>query len=522
MADRNEPAPPVSPAFVPADSGSRLQATVIDGGYCIGCGACAVGMDPAFRIVLDDDHRLVAVPAAGGNRPAERDAAARVCPFSDRAQDEHALGEALYGEDCRLEEGLGWVRSTWLGHVADPELRGAASSGGIVTWLLCRLLEKGEVDGVVHVVPRRPSEADPRIYRYAVSRTAESVVRGARSHYYPVEMSGVLDEVRAHPGRYVVVGVPCFVKAVRLLAREDPLIRERVAFCIALFCGHLKSARFADLFAWQCGIAPGGLEAFDFRVKIEGQPANRYGIRAIGRGSAGPVDAVRTANELRGRDWGMGFFRYSACDYCDDVVGETADLSVGDAWLRECIPDWRGSSVVVVRDPVLGALLEQGIEAGELELGPIAPDRVRESQAANYRHRRDGLRYRLLLKDRQGLWRPPKRVEPGEDHLDSARRRLYELRMRISTASDRAFREAVERGSLERFGELMAQLERQYLEVFEATRPVPPSPPLMRRLSVAVHRQLGRLARLVLGSAYDRMRGRTGSQGGADRSRPGG
>ena len=36
-----------------------------------------------------------------------------------------------------------------------------------------------------------------------------------------------------------------------------------------------------------------------------------------------------------------------ACEFCDDVVGETADMSVGDAWLPGYVSDWRGTSVVV-------------------------------------------------------------------------------------------------------------------------------------------------------------------------------
>ena len=33
-------------------------------------------------------------------------------------------------------------------------------------------------------------------------------------------------------------------------------------------------------------------------------------------------------------DWGAGFFQNPACDWCDDVVAETADIAFGDAWVE--------------------------------------------------------------------------------------------------------------------------------------------------------------------------------------------
>jgi len=35
----------------------------------------------------------------------------------------------------------------------------------------------------------------------------------------------------------------------------DPVLRERIVFTLGLFCGHMKSARFVESFAWQMGVA---------------------------------------------------------------------------------------------------------------------------------------------------------------------------------------------------------------------------------------------------------------------------
>jgi Coenzyme F420-reducing hydrogenase, beta subunit len=91
--------------------------------------------------------------------------------------------------------------------------------------------------------------------------THEAIRRNAKSRYYPIEFSGVIKRALETPGRYAFVGVPCFVKAIRLLQEQLPVLNERIVFTLSLFCGHLKSTGFAKAFAWQLGIPPDNLVA---------------------------------------------------------------------------------------------------------------------------------------------------------------------------------------------------------------------------------------------------------------------
>jgi coenzyme F420-reducing hydrogenase beta subunit len=270
-----------------------------------------------------------------------------------------------------------------------------------------------------------------------------------------------------------MVGVPCYVKAIRRLAAADAVIGERVKVTLALVCGHLKSARFADSFAWQAGIEPGTLEAVDFRRKLPDRPANRYGVELHGRDSTdAPREVVSPTDAFFGSNWGHGFFKYEACDYCDDVLGETADLTVGDAWLPEYVEDSAGTNVVVVRTPELASIVEAGIADGRLALEPLSPDAVAASQDAGLRHRRQGLSYRLALKDRAGQWRPRKRVPAREDHLSARQRSIFAWRVRLARESHRAFGRALaarDRGLFEReMTPLMRAHDLQYMPRWRA------------------------------------------------------
>lgn len=197
------------------------------------------------------------------------------------------------------------------------------------TWLLYELIRTSRVDYIINVrAESEKSSTGAPLFSYTVRNTVESIKSGAKSRYYPVELSGVLEEVLNTPGRFAIVGLPCFLKSVRLLQRNNHVLTERIQYCIGLVCGHLKSTRYSQSLAWQVGIEPNDLKSIDFRVKDPAAPANRYGTAFL----SDKTNKVVQTNNLFGTDWSAGAFKYKACDFCDDVFAETADIVIGDAW----------------------------------------------------------------------------------------------------------------------------------------------------------------------------------------------
>ncbi len=279
------------------------------------------------------------------------------------------------------------------------------------------------------------------------------------------------------------MGLPCFVKAIRLLAKTDSALRDRIAYTVALFCGHLKSKHFADFMAWQTGISPGELQSINFRTKLPSKPASNYGITV----ASDTQTSCRANDEYYASSWGYGFFKYKACDYCDDVVGETADISVGDAWLKEYVNDSGGTNVVVVRRPELVSLIDQAIKRRELALEVIPPNMVVQSQEAGLRHRREGLAFRLLECDERSNWRPRKRVNASAASLSSRQQRIILLRERLASESHIAFQKAREANSFEVFRSHMKPFLLEYDSLYE--------PPLWRKLLQKLRARIGRIRR---------------------------
>lgn len=446
---------------------AELFRTVVEGNYCIGCGACASLKNSPISMEFNEFGFYRPVLQTGYIDNEKAFDAGAVCPFYPHEQDETKLGDELYST-APNHTYVGKYLGLFAAYVNEGMYRRQGSSGGMTSWILAQLLESGDIDGVVHV-----GSGGERLFEYQVSLSQAEVTERAKSRYYPVEVSQVMTFVREKPGKYAFVGVPCFVKAVRLLARKDPEISKAIKYCIAIFCGHMKSAAFAEMFAWQLGIEPHHLESFDFRVKLDGKPAHRYGVQATGIAQEQSKSVTKPVNNLYGGNWGHGLFKPQACDYCDDIAGETADVSLGDAWLPGYQDDGRGTNVVIVRHPTIQQLLEKGERQQNITLFPLDVKDIYASQAGNFRHRRDGLAYRLHLKDTSGEWRPNKRVLASRDHLSPTRRRIYELRTIIAEKSHTAFLNAKRRKDFSVFQQELSPLIKAYENAYN---------PLWRRI----------------------------------------
>ena len=260
--------------------------------------------------------------------------------------------------------------------------------------------------------------------------------------YYPIEASKVLQYVKDNDKRYLFIGIPCFVKALRLLQAKDQILKKRIKYTLGLVCGHLKSDFFAKTIAWELGVKPKELIDIDFRVKNSNSFASNYNTR-VKRLIDGSIQTYEASmHKLLVANWGHGFFKYHACEYCDDVLAETADITIGDAWLPEYVKDSKGTNIVIVRNNIFEEVFAK--YSNEIYLEKISQEKIYESQAGGFRHRREGLSYRLFLKSKAGQWFPKKRVEPS-NKIKKSRRKLYELRLENIDDSYKYYKIALEK-----------------------------------------------------------------------------
>lgn len=390
----------------------------------------------------------------------------KVSPYLNAKDNESVIAENLYSklDGINYDNRIGYYDSLYVGHVVEGDFRKNASSGGMGTWIFKALLDEGLIDGVIHVKDNC-DKSSKILYKYEISRSVEEILAGAKTKYYPVELSEVLEIIKKNKGRYAIVGIPSFIKAIRLVCLYDPVINERIAFTVGLICGHQKSSKFAEYMAWQVGIEPGNLKEIDFRHKLAEKPADYYAIRMTGYINSKLTTVIKAKSELDGQNWGLGYFKPLASDFTDDVFNETADIVVGDAWLPEYTTDSGGNNIVIVRDKTVSRILLDAIYKNKLSMHPVSVDKIFSSQAAHYRHTHDELVYRSLSQKRKNNWIPKNRVYESKD-ISYLRGIVQNLRMDISEQSHTIYKEAVKRNDLSYFYKKMNSLNFRYKLVY--------------------------------------------------------
>jgi len=407
---------------------------------CIGCGVCA-GLCPAQGLVMEFN-------LYGEYNPVRRNSDCfencglcfQVCPFSDKEENEDSLAKIIFGniEGIKHRSETGYYLDSYVGYSKVCDHRANGASGGVATWLLETLLAKQIIDYVICVTPHQEPE---KLFRFAVFDTFEPIRRSARSAYYPVEMSEVVRYIIENEGRYAISGLPCFIKGLRLAARKNKKLRDRIRITIGLVCGQMKSKHYTSYLAFLAGVR-GPLLEVNFRGKALGVPANNYFFQC--------TDQENNQGKLFWRDgvdkvWNNRWFTPRACSFCDDVFAELADVVLMDAWLPEYIVDWKGTNLIIVRVPLLRQAIESGIEEGQLEGKRISIDRIIQSQLGVLNVKRNKLAYRLYLAKQKGAVVPTKREAPsGEANFFT--RKEIELKDKMQELSRELFLQCTDGG----------------------------------------------------------------------------
>jgi coenzyme F420 hydrogenase subunit beta len=361
---------------------------------CIGCGVCA-GLCPTGHLVMDWTPEGLLQPTERTRCLPKCVRCLAVCPFLEQTEDEDTLALSRFAQlpGVAHTPETGYYLSAYVGHAEGYRERGA--SGGMASWFLAALLENGAVDRVICV---RPHPNPARLFAYAVTASPEEVKAGAKSAYYPVELSEAVRTMLREDQRYAVIGLPCVLKALRLAMLADRRLRARVVVLAGLVCGQTKSRVFAEYLSRSQGVAPRQVRAFSFREKDASRPASSFQAQ---------ITSVDTTYRLPwaglySQTWLSGEFTPRACRFCDDVFAEVADVAFMDAWLPRYEQESRGTSIVLVRSPQAQALLRDGLSQSKVFLRPIAMEEVIGSQEGVVEQKRTQLAQRLWLAGKEG------------------------------------------------------------------------------------------------------------------------
>ena len=407
---------------------SKVIELVVDQGLCIGCGLCVSGCsDHSLKMEWNENGFLepVAIKSCTSNC---NEGCLSVCPFNpEPMQDvrtETQISEIFLDGKLNQNDKVGRYINTYAGYSKGN--RQFSSSGGIATYALTQLLATKKIDFVISV---KDSLSTNSHYEYAISSNEEELTKSAKTKYYPVTLADVLEKVKHMEGRFAITGVPCFIKGIRLAQHKDPILRNKIVFLVGIVCGGVKSTFFTEYLASQSGAGVEGFTNPDFRIKDQSSVASDYSFGCLDKYKNQKTIKMRTVGDM----WGTGLFKANACDFCDDVSAELADLSLGDAWIEPYASEGEGTNVIITRSTLAEQIIKEGIESKSLHIDVLPVSRFIESQKGGFNHRHNGLGYRIKKRSSKGSLTPPKRFEAND--LPLLLKLIQTQRMRVRKKS---------------------------------------------------------------------------------------
>lgn len=364
----------INPAWLNIES-------VVENDLCTQCGACAA-MCPHQTIELTRDEHYRYFPRVRDESLCVDKCKSLCVDVCAGVQEDPSLWERnpiaaeTYGEYC-----AGPVTDTWIGYATDPGIRSRGTSGGLITGLLVYLLESGQIDGALLV---GANKKDPMHHDIAIARTREEIEDAWGSKYYPMPMGARFRELISSEERYAVVLLGCHMRSLRLMERKLPRLRSSVVLRIGLICGYCAGFKAIVDQARDWGIDLEKNERIDYR---EGKWPGHVRIQGDGR------DERKLIYEFLPR---IPFTTNYRCTICSDLMNETADVVVGDAWLKE-LTDRKdeGWSVIAVREPKVVPMIESAMRDGALHLEPADTETFVRSQEKPMRYKKHALATRL-------------------------------------------------------------------------------------------------------------------------------
>lgn len=407
---------------------SSMIKKVVDNNMCIGCGLCAVQCKTGTIQMKMNQHGFYTANVSDDCECNDDCNCIKVCPFNpmpnEDVKTENEIASLFLNQSEKHHIKIGRYINTYAGFSVKNRL--TSSSGGIATYTLTELIRRGDIQ---HVISVKAGEDSENHYQYAISSTVDELSSAAKTKYYPVTLADALEELKNLDGKVAIVGVACFIKAIRLAQVQDPIFKDKIGFLVGIICGGVKSSFFSEYLASRTGVSVTEFSQPEFRIKDHNSTASDY--------SFGCIDSYKSQKKIKmkmvGDMWGTGLFKANACDFCDDVTTELADLSLGDAWLEPYTQDGRGTNVIVTRSKLAEDIIQSGLKNGELIIYNLSEEMFLASQQGSFNHRHDGLAYRIKSGRIPSSMIPPKRFD--DVNLSPLLKIIQILRMQIREKS---------------------------------------------------------------------------------------
>jgi coenzyme F420 hydrogenase subunit beta len=294
-----------------------LERMIIKPGFCTVCGACEAACPiHAIEIEHETPQRLHDCSEHIDACPICYD----ICPHSDAL-----IYEALkfVVEAPKRRENLGYYSKILLAQAANPSIRAATKSGGVVNALLNFAINEKIIDSAI------TSETSPTTslkVKPSISLVPDDMLSAVDSKIMPSAVAQAYGRAVFEHGKTHIafVGIPCHVLALRKLEAWQHKIMDNLEIIIGLFClWGFSLSTLLEFLLDEYHIFANEIQSVDLS-------ADAYIVNMENRQIRVPLSKVKSHVLNR-------------CKTCVDFTSEYADISIGGA---SPLKEW---SIVIIR-----------------------------------------------------------------------------------------------------------------------------------------------------------------------------
>lgn len=259
------------------------------------------------------------------------------------------------------------------GYGTDEEIRKNAASGGMVTSLLCNMLEHGDIDGAW--VTKTDFVDGELTYKTYVATTKEEICDASSSVYMNIPMLKHIDVIRNFDGKVAVIMTPCMLSGLNAILEKDNELKDKVVLKLGLYCSGAHSPKATTLSMEKSGVTAENAKRLYYR-------------RGHWRGTSSVIYNDNTTKEFSYSKTicaykNAYFFEKDSCMYCQDHYAKASDISFGDIWLKEMKGNPIKHTSCVIRTQKAYDYLNQAIADGAIYATHISDrDMVRSQKRA--------------------------------------------------------------------------------------------------------------------------------------------
>jgi coenzyme F420 hydrogenase subunit beta len=256
-----------------------------------------------------------------------------------------------------------------VGQAAQEHIRHKGSSGGVITALLCFLLEKKKIDGalVVGTDPLKPYRS-----KGILATSVEELLQASSSQYSVNASLAALRDLHKREGKFAVIALPCQVHALRKLPLVAPALAAKIELILGLSCACTMELQAVEDILEAKGLHTAEVDHLCFRGG-DWPGALVAETRDGTKVSLYPSEAYSTVTNLLFRLYGA-----ERCLVCVDGLAEYADLSFGDFWAADYADSFNSltqCTLVSQRTAKGLEVLKEAEKAAALILHPLPADR---------------------------------------------------------------------------------------------------------------------------------------------------